>query len=86
MSKVLKKLIKEIKILEESKGKPFNSVKLKKARENLTNEVLKISSDILEIGNWVLKIGYVKKDILRPYTQIFTKESFTKYKEYSENY
>lgn len=75
-------LILKIKELENTKGQPYNSVKLKKARRELTNKLLESGKDILEVEDFVLRIGYTNKNKKQPYTQIFTKESFENYKSY----
>lgn len=77
-------LIKKIKSLEETRGSPFNSVKLKEARKEITQKLIRKGVEILEVENYILKVGYTSKDRTRPYTQIFTKESFKKHKEYAK--
>ena len=83
--KKIKKLIKKIKELENTKGQPFNFVNLKKARQEITQKILSMGFTMLEVGNYVLKIGYTNKDLSKPYTQIFTKESFKNYKNYGKS-
>ena len=76
-------LILKIKDLEKNKGIPFNKVNLRKKRKELTENLLKNGKEFLEIENYVLKIGYANKDKSRPYTMIFTKESYKNYKDYA---
>ena len=78
------KLIKEIKKLELTAGQPFNSVKLKKIRKELTEKLLNEGKELLEVENYVLKVNYINKDKSKPYTSIYTKESFKNYKNYGQ--
>ena len=78
-------LIKKIKELEKTKGEPYNSVKLKKARKGLTKKLLKEKKEFLEVKDYILQVGYTNKDKSKPYTMIFTKESYKKYKNYKDN-
>lgn len=82
MLKEIKKLVKEIKDLEEKKTEPFRKVNLQRMRKEITQKVLSMGVNNLEIGQYILQIGYVNKDTSKPYTMIFTKESFIKHKEY----
>ena len=74
--------IKEIKRLEEVKGEPFASVKRKILKDQLLPEVLGKQGNLLKIGDYVLKVAFVEKDMKRPYIQIYTKESYQKYLDF----
>lgn len=76
------KLINEIRELDKTRGLPMNGVKTRKVRKELTDILLKEKKERLEVGNYVLQVGYTNKDRSRPYTMIFTKENFLKAKEY----
>jgi hypothetical protein len=75
-------LIKKIEELKKTKGEPNNSLKIKKLRKELTESLLKLDKQVLEIENYVLQIGYTNGDLSKPYTMIFSKESYYKYKNY----
>lgn len=77
-------LISKIKELEKNVGKPYNSVDIRKARKGITKCLLEENIEFLEIGDFVLKIGYTNKDKSKPYTMIYTKNSFNNYKNYGE--
>ena len=79
-------LIKKIKELEKTAGEPFNGIKLKKARQDLTKVLLVAGKEYMEVEDYVLQIGYTKKDKTRPYTMIFTKQSFENHKNYATNF
>lgn len=72
----MRDLIKNVLELEKTKGQPFNSVKLKQARKELTDRLLEDGKEFLEIDNYVLKIAYTNKDKEKPYITIYTKESY----------
>jgi hypothetical protein len=78
-------LIKKIEELKKTKGEPNNSLKIKKVRKELTELLLKEKKETYEIEDYILQIGYTNGDLLKPYTQIFTKESFKNYKDYKIN-
>lgn len=72
----LKKLIKKIKKLELNKGKPFNSINLKKTRLQLTDQILSRGVEQIKVDNYIIKVSYTNKDKSMPYIQIFTTRGY----------
>jgi len=65
--------IKEIWRLRKNKGEEFRKVKLR----FLKGEILKnLGEKPKKIGSYIISKAYAKRDITKPYLQIFTKKTW----------
>lgn len=69
----------KLQLIKEIKGEIIT----KRGKRKLRKKLLKrMRAETEEVGDYVLKIGYVNRDRKRPYVQIFTKESYESYNQF----